>query len=80
MRGLGLRSELMLKQADIQTPEELREIGVVAAYRALKFFVGSQVSLNFLWAIEGALTDQDWRYISAERKAELKILVQHGDG
>lgn len=35
------------------------------------------MTLNFLWGIEGALSDKDWRDISDERKQELKILVNH---
>lgn len=77
MRNLGIGSAKNLAIAGINTPEELREMGVVGAYKALKFFVGSHVTLNFLWGLEGALTDMDWRDITPERKAELKILVGH---
>ncbi|MBL1421742.1 MAG: TfoX/Sxy family protein [Alphaproteobacteria bacterium] len=77
MRNLGAGSEKNLAKAGIDTPEALREIGAVGAYHALKFFVGPQVTLNFLWGIEGALTDKDWRDISEPRKAELKKLVGH---
>lgn len=78
VRNLGLGSEKNLAKAGINTPEELHKIGAVSAYHALKFFVGPQVTLNFLWGIEGALTDTDWRDISVERKEELKKLVGHG--
>ena len=77
MRNLGAGSEKNLAKAGINTPEQLQDMGVVAAYHALKFFVGPQVTLNFLWGIEGALTDIDWRDIPKERKEQLKILVGH---
>ena len=77
MRNLGPNSERNLIKSGITTPQELHKVGAVAAYHALKFFVGPQVTLNFLWGIEGALTDTDWRDITPERKAELKELVNN---
>lgn len=77
MRNLGAGSAKNLAKAGIETPEQLREMGAVSAYLALKFFVGNQVTLNFLWGLEGALTDHDWRNITPERKEELKIAVGH---
>lgn len=77
MRNLGVGSAKNLAKAGIDTPEALREIGAAGAYHALEFFMGPQVTLNFLWGIEGALTDTDWRDISTERKEELKVLVKH---
>lgn len=77
MRNLGAASARNLAKAGIDTPAQLQKMGVVNAYLALKFFVGSHVTLNFLWGIEGALTNKDWRDIPPERKEELKIAVSH---
>ncbi|MCJ8323290.1 MAG: TfoX/Sxy family protein [Rhizobiales bacterium] len=80
MRNLGIASAENLADAGIDTPAQLQEMGAAQAYLALKFFVGSQVTLNFLWGIEGALTHKDWRDITPERKQELKIAVGHYKG
>ena len=77
MRNLGTASAKNLAKAGIDTPAQLHKMGAVDTYLALKFFVGSHVTLNFLWGIEGALTDKDWRDITPERKEELKIAVGH---
>ena len=63
MRNLGPATERMLAEVDICSPEDLRQLGAVAAYRRLKFRFGRGVSLNALHAMEGALTDRDWRQI-----------------
>lgn len=63
MRNLGPATERMLVEVDICGPEDLRRLGAVAAYRRLKFRFGRGVSLNALYALEGALSDRDWREI-----------------
>lgn len=63
MRNLGPATERMLVEVDICSPEDLRRLGAVAAYRRLKFRFGRGVSLNALYALEGALSDRDWREI-----------------
>lgn len=71
MRGLGTASAVMLMDAGITTPTELRKIGPVAAFRAVEQ-LGHAPSRNLLWAIEGALTNKLWRRLPEERKAELE--------
>ncbi|OCC04982.1 hypothetical protein BA190_11380 [Labrys sp. WJW] len=63
MRNLGPVTERMLVEVDICSPEDLRRPGAVAAYRRLKFRFGRGISLNALYALEGALSDRDWREI-----------------
>ncbi len=45
-------------------------MGSVAAYLAVKKTGGSP-SLNLLWAIEGALTDRDWKEVSRNERTSL---------
>ena len=71
MRGLGKASAVMLMDAGITTPTELRKVGPVAAFRAVAQ-LGHAPSRNLLWAIEGALTNKLWRRLPEERKAELE--------
>ena len=72
MRNLGLASERMLAEIDVTNSEELAAMGALEAFRRLSFIQGRPANLNLLYAMEGALTDTDWRAISAARKEELR--------
>ena len=69
--NLGPASARMLNAAGIRTEAELRDAGAVNAYRLLALH-GFRPSLNFLWAIEGALRGINWLEIPAEERARLK--------
>lgn len=69
-RNLGPQSEKMLAKAGIVAEKRLRALGAVRAYVAVKR-AGAKPSLNLLWALEGALTDRDWREIARTRRLEL---------
>jgi DNA transformation protein len=71
LRNLGAASERMLLAAGIRTPEQLDEVGALEAYRRA-VAAGGHPSLNFLWSLEAALLDLDWRDLPARRKAELR--------
>jgi DNA transformation protein len=62
----------MLLSAGIQSEQQLRDMGAVAAYIAVKK-AGGTPSLNLLWAIEGALTDRDWKIVSRDERTSLLI-------
>ncbi len=70
MRNLGKTSSKMLLSAGIKSEEQLRAMGSVAAFVAVKN-AGCSSSLNLLWAIEGALTNQDWKHVSRDDRASL---------
>jgi DNA transformation protein and related proteins len=54
--NLGPNSEQALMAAGITSLEQLRKLGSVTAYCKAKK-AGGNVSLNLLWALEGALSD-----------------------
>jgi DNA transformation protein and related proteins len=72
MRNLGLRSERYLMEVGVETPEALQALGAVETWLRLKMTFGRSISLVFLYALEGALTDQDWRHLPSEVKARVK--------
>jgi DNA transformation protein len=76
LRNLGPASSAMLVKAGIHGVAQLRAMGSVAAYVAVKN-AGAGPSLNLLWAIEGALTDRDWKEVS--KTDRLSLLVQLDD-
>ncbi len=70
LRNLGPTSEERLARVQVRTPVDLAERGAVATFVALKQS-GTPVSLNMLWALEGALTDRDWREVARDDKLRL---------
>lgn len=70
LRNLGKASAQMLDVAGIRSEEQLRAMGAVAAYVAVKQSGGSP-SLNLLWAMEGALTDRDWKEVAKNQRTSL---------
>lgn len=75
MRNLGPRSQEMLAKAGIVGDEDLRRLGSVVAYARTKA-VCPQVSLNLLWALEGALTNRDWKVVAETDRASLLMALE----
>jgi hypothetical protein len=71
IRNLGPVSSRWLASIEVHDVEELRELGVVNAYRLLALR-GHPVSLNLLWAMEAALRDVHWMEITPEDKDHLR--------
>lgn len=72
--NFGPKSQQMLAQAGIHTIEQLRELGAVRAYVQVKS-VG-KVSLNLLWAMEGALTGQHWQVVAKQERLRLLLELE----
>ena len=80
MANLGPKSAAILAAAGIQSREHLTMLGSVAAF-AMARRSGAPVSLNLLWAIEGALTGEPWQKVAREHRASLLLaLDSHGVG
>ena len=78
LRNLGPASSQMLLSAGITSEQQLRNLGAVAAYLAVKA-AGAKPSLNLLWAIAGALTDRDWKEVSREERTSLLMQLDDGE-
>ncbi len=74
MLNLGEKSAQMLQSADIHSAEELARLGAVEAYLQVKQ-CGIAVSLNLLYAIEGALTDTHWNQLDPGTRDALLMAV-----
>jgi DNA transformation protein and related proteins len=74
--NLGPKSQQMLAQAGIHTIEQLRELGAVRAYLQVKR-AGNGVSLNLLWAMEGALSGRHWQEVA--KNDRLRLLLELED-
>jgi len=72
--NFGLKSQQMLEKAGIKTVAQLRQLGAVRAYVQVKS-VG-KVSLNLLWALEGALTGQHWQVVAKRERLRLLLALE----
>ncbi len=70
LKNLGKTSAQWLHAAGIHNAEDLRRLGAVDAYRAVKAR-GFRASKVLLYAIEGALLDINWNQLPSAHKAEL---------
>lgn len=75
LKNLGPSSEKMLQKAGIESTEQLQTVGSVAAYYAV-VQAGSKPSLNLLWALEGALTQRDWKDVAREERMSLLLALE----
>ena len=75
LKNLGKTSAQWLHASGIHTTEDLRRLGAVSAYQAVKSR-GFSASRVLLYAIEGALRDISWKELPDALKSELN---QHLD-
>ncbi|MBI3240930.1 MAG: TfoX/Sxy family DNA transformation protein [Chloroflexi bacterium] len=55
----------------IASAEDLHNVGVVEAYRRVKMAYPDQVTLNMLYALQGALMELHWKDVPQEVKTAL---------
>jgi DNA transformation protein len=73
--NLGSKSVAVLALAGIKTVAQLRKRGAVAAYAAAKRH-SPRVSLNLLWALEGALTGITWQEVANVHRTSLLLALE----
>ncbi|WP_341503428.1 TfoX/Sxy family protein [Gallaecimonas sp. GXIMD4217] len=73
--GLGPKSEQWLKQAGIADEAQLRALGAVAAFLRLEQ-AGLRPSLNFLYALAGAIEGRPWTEIARQEKGRLLLELE----
>lgn len=77
LRNLGKTSSQWLHASGIHTAADLRRLGAVGSYRAVKAR-GFSASRVLLYAIEGALRDLPWQELPTSLKDELNRLLNEG--
>ncbi len=70
--NLRLATERMLKKAGIKSVEQLEEQGALNAYKAICNSHSAKVSIELLWALEGAINGTHWSVVPQSRREELK--------
>lgn len=77
LKNLGKTSAQWLHAVGIHSANDLRRLGSVGAYRAVKAR-GFRASKVLLYAIEGALLDVHWNELPPAHKAELNRQIECG--
>ncbi len=76
IKNMGPKSSVWLHEIGIDSLEDLEAIGAIEAYRRLKAARPTEVSLNALWGMQGAILNIHWNMITPEMKAELKAQIE----
>jgi len=76
LKGLGRKSERCLNEIGIKTREDLERIGAIKAFVMLEEQCSIKPSLNFLYAIMGAVEDRHWVDIAKSEKGRLLIELE----
>lgn len=69
--NLRLATERMLKKAGIESVEHLESKGSIGAFKAIQATHPTNVSIELLWALEGAIKGTHWSVIPQTRREEL---------
>ena len=69
--NLGRKSAEMLADAGITTIDQLRDLGPLVAFLAVRQ-CGHQPSLNLLWAMAAGLQNRHWNELSEQEKRSLR--------
>ena len=70
--NLGPVSAGWLEAAGIRTEAELRALGALEAFRRVAMHRAGDVSLNLLYALDGALRGERWDKLPPHIRAELR--------
>jgi len=71
MPSLGKASAELLVDVGITTPEMLRKIGAVEAWRRLRFAHGKRVTVTWIYALDIAIQGIPWKELSEARARKL---------
>jgi DNA transformation protein and related proteins len=72
--NLGPKSRAILAGVGIYGLADLQRLGAVSAYLQAKRS-GANVSLNLLWALEGALTNTAWQVVAKRHRTSLLLAL-----
>ncbi len=72
--NLGPKSQQVLAEVGVTSLTDLHRLGAVAAYAKAKR-ANARVSLNLLWALEGALSGLPWQEVAREHRTSLLLAL-----
>jgi len=75
LKGLGPKPEKCLNEIGIYTSDDLEAMGSIRAFIKLKKECSIKPSLNFLYAMVGALENEHWIKIARSEKSKLLMAL-----
>ena len=76
LKNIGPASARQLREVGIEDAAALRRLGALDAYRRLKHAFPREVSVNMLYALEGALRNCHWNHLPPGVKENLRAAVK----
>ncbi len=76
LSNIGPKTATWLETIDVKTLEDIERMGVIEVYERLKALYPEKVSLNALWALQGAILDIPWNQLPESMKENLKQRLQ----
>ncbi len=76
LKGLGPKSEKQLNAIGINNKSDLEKIGALNAFIKLSENSSNNISLNFLYALVGALENKHWQEIAKDEKQRLLMELE----
>ncbi len=75
LKGFGPKSKIVLNQIGIHTIDQLKSENPYKIYKKLKAQIPG-TSLNFLYAIIGAVEDKHWQEIKKTQRTEILLTLE----
>ena len=76
LKNIGPKTLKRLESIGVYTLEDIETLGVIKVYLRLKAVYPQEVSLNALWALQGAVLDIPWNQLLPELKTALKTALE----
>jgi DNA transformation protein and related proteins len=76
LSNIGPKTARWLESIGVKTLEDIETLGVIEVYERLKLAYSQKVSLNALWALQGAVLDMPWNQLPESMKETLKQQLQ----
>ena len=76
IKNIGPKTISWLHEVGIHTQADLEDLGAVEAYKRLKAAFPHKVSLNALYALQGAILNIHWNALPPDMKADLIAQVK----
>jgi len=76
LKNLGFKSAQVLERIGIYHADELKSVGALQAFVRLKEETNINPSLNFLYAMVGAIEDKHWSKVCQTDKAKLLLALE----
>ena len=76
LKGLGPKSEKCLNEIGIKTKSDMEAMGPIQAFLKLRKECSIKPSLNFLYAMVGALDGRHWTDIAKSEKSRLLMELE----